>query len=244
MYWTRAALLAAIALGCFAIGCGNKSTSGQTPAAANSTPASSPAAGSPPPVSLPPAASQPPAQPAQQPPPIVAESVTVPAGEHVSVRMIDSIDSGRNTAGQVFRASLYAPLVSHGHVIVPAGARVSVLLTHAKDAGRIKGRSALEVRLSRLEYRGPSYPIESSIYEEAGKARGKQTAVRTGVGAVAGAVIGALAGGGKGAAIGSVAGGGAGAGYQLFTHGEQVKIPSETVLTFRLEAPLRLQVSR
>lgn len=119
-----------------------------------------------------------------------------------------------------------------------AGAAVSVVLAEARDAGRIKGRSELEVRLSRLSYRGRSYAIDSSIYEEQGQARGKQTVERTGMGAAAGAIIGAIAGGGKGAAIGSAAGGGAGAGFQLLTHGQQVRIPSESMLTFRLEAPL------
>jgi hypothetical protein len=116
-----------------------------------------------------------------------------------------------------------------------------VVLTRANNAGRIKGRSELEIQLSRLEYRGRSYPLASSLYEEQGKGRGSQTAKRTGIGAVAGAVIGAIAGGGKGAAIGSVVGGGGAAGYQLFTHGQKVKIPSETVITFRLTAPVRIE---
>jgi hypothetical protein len=185
----------------------------------------------------PPAATQPAPPPNSPPQP---STVTIPAGARVSVRMIDSIDSAHNQAGQVFRASLDGPLVSHGQVIVRAGAPVSVLLAQVRDAGRIKGSSDLEVRLSSLDYRGRNYPIDSSIYEEQGKGRGKQTIERTGIGAAAGAIIGAIAGGGKGAAIGSAAGGGAGAGFQLFTHGQQVKIPSESVLTFRLEAPLTL----
>jgi hypothetical protein len=167
--------------------------------------------------------------------------VTVPAGEHVTVRMIDSIDSARDAPGRVFRATLAAPLVRRGRVVVPVGTPVSVLLANARSAGRIEGRSELEVRLSRIDYRGHSYPVASSIYEEQGKARGTQTAVRTGVGAAAGAIIGAIAGGGKGAAIGSAAGGGAGFGVNVFTHGQQVRIPSEAVLTFRLERPLRIQ---
>jgi hypothetical protein len=159
----------------------------------------------------------------------------------VSVRTIDSIDSAHNTAGQVFRATLAEPIVVHRRVVIPRGAPVSILLANAKSAGRIEGRSALEVRLSRIDYQGRSYPVTSSIYEEQGKARGKQTAVRTGVGAAAGAIIGALAGGGKGAAIGSAAGGGAGFGVNVFTHGQQVKIPSETLLTFRLRRPLTVE---
>jgi hypothetical protein len=196
----------------------------------------------PPPESAPPPRESSPAPVTATPAPAPERTtVTIPAGERVTVRMIDSINSAQNTEGQVFRASLDAPLISRGRVVVPAGAPVSVVLTSARSAGRIKGSSELEVRLSRLEYRGHSYPLNSSTVQEAGKARGKQTAVRTGIGAAAGAVIGAIAGGGKGAAIGSAAGGGAGLGYNLFTHGQQVKIPSESILTFRLEAPLTIE---
>jgi len=201
-----------------------------------------PVSGEPPPSNLPPMQQGPSSAPpiSAAPIPVVPASMTIPAGERVSVRMIDSISSAQNTAGQVFRASLYGPIVSHGRVVVQAGAPVTVLLTDAKGAGRIKGNSVLEVRLSRLEYHGRSYQLDSSVYDEVGKGRGKQTAVRTGVGAAAGAIIGAIAGGGKGAAIGSAAGGGVGFGSDALTHGQQVKIPSETILNFRLEAPLTI----
>jgi len=162
---------------------------------------------------------------------------TIPAGERLNVRMIDSVDSGRDKLGQVYRASL----VSGNHVVVPAGSQVSVVLESVKGAGRIKGSSEVELRVASLEYQGKRYDLNSSVYEEAGKARGKQTAIRTGIGAAAGALIGGLAGGGKGAAIGSAAGGGAGIGYSAMTHGQQIKIPSEAVLNFRLEAPLRIE---
>ena len=152
--------------------------------------------------------------------------------------MIDGISSKTNTAGQTFRASLSSPIVVDGRTVLPSGSGATVLLDSAKGAGRIKGSSELEVRLVKLEHAGRAYDVDSSVHGEVGKGRGKQTAVRTGIGAAAGAVIGALAGGGKGAAIGSLAGGGAGAGFQLATHGQQVTIPSESQLTFRLESPL------
>jgi len=59
-----------------------------------------------------------------------------------------------------------------------------------------------------------------------------------GGGAGGGALLGALVGGGKGAAIGAVAGGGLGAGAQGISHSQQIKLASETVLTFTLQAPL------
>jgi hypothetical protein len=196
------------------------------------------------------AAAEPPPPPAGEPtrsaaPPRPAtRTYTIPAGERVSIRMVDSIDTGKNTEGQTFRASLDAPLTSGGRVVVPVGAPVTVLLAASKGAGRIKGQSSLELRATSLGINGENVPINTAAYEQQGSARGKQSAIRTGIGAAAGALIGGLAGGGKGAAIGSVAGGGAGAGFQLATHGQQVKIPSETQLVFRLESPLTVTVQR
>ena len=126
--------------------------------------------------------------------------------------------------------------------VFPTGSGATILLADARGAGRIKGSSALEVRFIKIEHAGRSYDVDSSVHDEVGKGRGKQTAVRTGIGAAAGAVIGALAGGGKGAAIGSLAGGGAGAGFQLATHGQQVTIPSESRLTFSLQAPIVVEL--
>ena len=65
-----------------------------------------------------------------------------------------------------------------------------------------------------------------------------------GGGAVLGTIIGAIAGGGKGAAIGAVVGGAAGAGGEILTKGKEVRVPSESVLNFRLDQDLRLQPVR
>jgi hypothetical protein len=170
--------------------------------------------------------------------------VTIPAGDRISIRTADAIDSGKANVGQTFRASLDAPLTSEGRVIVPAGAPATLQIQSVQSAGRIKGSSELSVRVTSIEYRGKTYPVNSSVYADAGNARGKQTAIKTGAGAAAGAIIGAIAGGGKGAAIGSAAGGGAGFGWNALTHGQQVKIPSESILTFRLAAPLTLPAPR
>jgi hypothetical protein len=190
----------------------------------------------------PPAVGEP--APAPAPPRPTSRTYTIPSGTRVAIRMIDSIDTGKNTEGQTFRASLDAPLTSGGRVVVPAGAPVTVLLAASKGAGRIKGQSSLELRATTLGINGESVPINTAAYSQQGGARGKQSAIRTGIGAAAGALIGGLAGGGKGAAIGSLAGGGAGAGFQLATHGQQVKIPSETQLAFALQEPLTVTVQR
>jgi hypothetical protein len=183
----------------------------------------------------------PPAETAQHEKPVEPAFVTIPAGERVSVRMVDGIDSSKNTVGQEFQATLDSPITSGNHVIVPAGTPCAVALTNVASAGRVKGKSELAVRLSGIQYRGRMYQVDSTVIEQSGKSRGKQTAVRTGIGAAAGALIGGLAGGGKGAAIGAAAGGGAGFGVNALTHGPQVKIASETVLAFQLQSSLRIE---
>lgn len=190
----------------------------------------------------------PPAAPAQMqaeatpppPPPPQAQRVEFPAGTPVSVRMIDSIDSEVNQTGEVFRASLDAPLVEDNEVVVPAGADVYVKLVHARSAGRLSGRSELRLELVRMQFQGKSYPLLSSDYEQVGTARGKRTAATIGTGAAIGAAIGAIAGGGKGAAIGAGVGAGSGTAVQVLTKGKQIRIPSETRLDFRLEQPLEV----
>lgn len=192
-----------------------------------------PPAPGPAPVTPPPAA-----VPAPVPEPV---TYTIPSGTSVSVRMIDSIDSGKNTPGQTFRASLADPLRADGRLVFPAGTDATVLLTDAKGAGRIKGTASVDVRLISLSRKGRVYRVDSSPIQQVGKGgRGQNTAVKSGIGAAAGAVIGAIAGGGKGAAIGTLAGGGAGFGINAFTHGSQVKIPSETILGFTLQAPVKV----
>ncbi len=176
--------------------------------------------------------------------PAVPESVTIPAGDRVSVRTVDLIDSGKASDGQTYRASLEAPLTADGRVIVPAGAPVTLQITSLRGASRIKGQSELSLQATSVQYHGRNFPISSSVYSDEGKARGKNTALKTGLGAAAGALIGGLAGGGKGAGIGAAAGGGAGFGFNALTHGQQVKIPAETVLSFRLENSLTVPAPR
>src|SRR5713101_8268888 len=65
-----------------------------------------------------------------------------------------------------------------------------------------------------------------------------------GGGALLGSIIGAVAGGGKGALIGRVAGAAAGAGGEVLTRGQSVRVPRDTLLTFRLERPVELGVGR
>jgi hypothetical protein len=170
-------------------------------------------------------------------PPPQPRTVTVPSGAIITVRTIDSIDSSVNTTGQVFKASLDAPIVVDEHVIVPQGADAYMKLENAKSAGKFTGKSELALALQSVVFQGQTYNVTTSDVKQSGSSRGKDSAVKIGGGAALGALIGGIAGGGKGAAIGAAVGGGAGTGVQVFTKGKQVKIPSETRLDFTLQQP-------
>lgn len=164
-------------------------------------------------------------------------TVSVPAGTIITVRTIDPVDSAANTTGQVFKASLDAPIAVGDHVVVPRGADVYMKLVNASSAGHLKGKSELTLALQSVVFQGRTYTVVTSDVSQSGASRGKNSAAKIGGGAVLGALIGGLAGGGKGAAIGAAAGGGAGVGLQAFTKGKQIKIPSETRLDFTLQQP-------
>ena len=167
-------------------------------------------------------------------------AVTVPAGQSLLVRMIDGVDSSKNHVGDIFHASLETDLVVNGGLVARKGTDIYGRLANAKEAGHMSGSSELQLELTRMVVSGQDYPVVSSDYTLKGKGRGSNTAEKVGGGAIAGAIIGAIAGGGRGAAIGAGAGSAAGAGVQVFTRGQQVKVPSETLLEFRLQQPVTI----
>ena len=167
-------------------------------------------------------------------------NITIPAGTEITIRMIDPVDSAANRIGETFRASLDEPIVVDGRPIVPRGGDVTAKLTEVEQAGRVSGRSELALVLLDITINGRKHEITTAEVSEQGASRGAQTARRVIVGSAIGTVIGAIAGGGKGAAQGAAAGAGAGAAVQVLTHGQEVRIPSESRLVFTLQNPLNI----
>ena len=129
-----------------------------------------------------------------------------------------------------------------GLVAVPAGTPVSGSVDSVHEAGHFKGNSLLTVSLSSLSRRGDRVSLATEPYSVQGKGRGKNTLEKSGIGAAGGAILGGIFGGGKGAAIGAGLGGAGGAGVNAVTRGEQVQIPSETIVRFRLSGPVSIRV--
>lgn len=111
---------------------------------------------------------------------------------------------------------------------------------NAQASGKFRGQALLTLALDKLKVGDKVYNIQTDPYTQQTSARGKNTAEKVGAGAVAGAILGGIFGGGKGAAIGSAAGAGAGGGVQAASKRPDIKLTSEKVLTFTLQAPVTL----
>jgi outer membrane biosynthesis protein TonB len=188
-------------------------------------------------------AAPPPPPPPPKPAPPAFRDVTVPAGTTLPIRITQTLDSATTQQGDNFTGTVASDIIIDGLVVIPQGATVSGRVDAVQEAAHFKGNSLLTVELTRLKRRDESVALSTEPYSVAGKGRGKNTAIKTGGGAAVGAILGGIFGGGKGAAIGAAAGGGVGAGSNAITRGEQVQIPSESLVRFHLTNSLSLRAS-
>jgi hypothetical protein len=182
-----------------------------------------------------------PARPVASAPPA---AITLPAGTRLRVRLDEDLGSKISQPGDHFGATIADDVVVDGTTVIEKGARADGTVVDAKALGKFKGAAFLSLKLERVHTNWGSYPVETSSVERAEKGKGKRTAEFAGGGAGFGAIVGALAGGGKGAAIGALAGAGAGTAGGAFTGNKQIFLPAETLLTFRLEEPVRVSQQR
>jgi hypothetical protein len=164
--------------------------------------------------------------------------VTIEQGTPMSVRLIDSIDSEKNQPGDTFHATLNAPLSAEGSEAIPAGTDITGHIVDLQSASKFAGQSLVVIQLDSISSNGKNYSLQTDQFRKEGSSRSKSTAEKVGGGAILGGIIGAIAGGGKGAVIGTAAGAGVGGGAQAASKSQQIKLPSETVLHFTLQAPV------
>jgi hypothetical protein len=168
-------------------------------------------------------------------------AVELPAGTNIQVRMIDGVDSETAHVGQTFRASIDSGVNGpNGDTVIFQGADAVIKLVDAKESGKLTGKAELTLMLVSVKVDDRMVDLNTQTVSRESSSRGKKTAEVAGGAAALGAVLGGVLGGGKGAVGGAAAGGAAGTGVEAITKGQQVKVPSETRLTFVLETPVTI----
>jgi len=175
----------------------------------------------------------------------VPDSLSLPPGTVVQVRTSDWLSSDHNKVGDQVILTLDQPLVADGWVVARRGQTVVGTVTEAQKAGRVKGVSRLGLSLSQLTLvDGQLVDVKSQLmHATAGTSNGRDAVAVAGTTGF-GAAVGAAAAGGPGAAIGAGAGFVASIAGVLVTRGKPTVFPPETLLTFKLEAPITLSTAR
>lgn len=166
--------------------------------------------------------------------------LTIPSDTAITIRMIDGVNSETARLGETFRASIDEPVTVNGQTVIPRGADVLTKLVNDQQSGKFQGRTVLTLAIMNISINGRPVDVTTTDLQTASASRGARTAKVVGGTTALGAIIGGIAGGGAGAAIGAASGAAVGGGAQVLTNGQKVKIPSETRLTFRLQAPVQL----
>ena len=171
----------------------------------------------------------------------VPKTLTVPAGRVLTVRLADELGSKISQPGQSFGGTLAKAVEANGEMAIPAGARVEGEVVDAKPLGRFAGGAQLQLKLDSVRVNGQQMPVQTAVFTQTLKGKGKRTGAMVGGGAGLGALIGGLAGGGKGAAIGAVAGAGAGTAGTAVTGNKEIVLPAESAVAFTLKEPLKIR---
>jgi len=182
-----------------------------------------------------------PADNSQPAPPPAPTAITIPSGKTLTVRLADDVGSKISQPGQSFGGTLAHAITVDGQEAIPAGARVEGVVVDAKPMGHFAGGALLSLKLESIRVNGEQLPLQTSIFTQTLKGKGKRTGILAGGGAGLGALIGGLAGGGKGAAIGAAAGAGAGTAGAAYTGNKEIVLQAESAVPFTLKAPLKIR---
>ncbi|OFW03784.1 MAG: hypothetical protein A3I61_16140 [Acidobacteria bacterium RIFCSPLOWO2_02_FULL_68_18] len=171
----------------------------------------------------------------------------LPAGTELTVRTAEEIDSSTAVVDQTFSAVVERDILGESEsVVIPAGSH-AVLVVREISSGGVTGSPDIVLDLQSMTVGGRRYLVSTTdLKQDTGTGIGanKRTAQTIGGGAAIGTIIGAIAGGKKGAVIGVLVGAAGGAGVQVLNRGKDVRVPAETLLTFKLSTPASLLAER
>jgi hypothetical protein len=168
------------------------------------------------------------------------QTVMVPAGTVVNVRLSEGIDVDTTQTGATFNGRVDDPIMIDGRVVIPRKAAVVIQVASVKQSGTLTGSDRIGLKLNSISFGDRVYEVVTEYAVAQGDGEGKRTAEKIGAGTGLGAIVGAIAGGGKGAAIGAVVGGITGT-VVAASGEEHLKLPAETRLQFGLTAAVRVR---
>ena len=142
-------------------------------------------------------------------------SSTIEAGSSLSVTLDQELNTKTSQVGDVFTATVSAPVIVGNRVAVPAGATVTGQVTAVQASGGSGEDAILKVAFSSITVDGEMFPVSMSVAAANPTKKNRdgtaETVGKIGIGAAAGAILGRVIGGNStgtvvGGAIGAAAG--------------------------------------
>ncbi len=188
-------------------------------------------------------------------------TLVIPAGTKILLTIRSAINTKTAQAGDGVYLQSSFPVIANGRAVIPAGVYVQGVVDSVERHIRIKGPAKLTMHFTSMilpngtmveipgqvnslpgstgpRVKGDEGKIQQgSSVGDVAKAAGQGAAIGAGIGGISGGVDGHPV---EGLGIGGAAGGVAGAAISLFTHGNDINIPSGTPIEMVLRQPLTL----
>ncbi len=182
----------------------------------------------------------------------------IPAGAHVLLRMVSSVNTRTAREGDYVYMQTATPIVVDGNVTVAAGSYVQGVVAHVQRSGRVKGRAELGLRLETLTLpagKTLKFAPRLSSVDDAGSGQSVEQGEnvvrqapeklhdvgRVAIWAGSGAAIGGLADRAwRGAGIGAGAGGAVGLATVLLSRGREVELRRGATIDVVFDRPISL----
>jgi hypothetical protein len=168
----------------------------------------------------------------------------IPAGTTIQVRTTESIEA-RAVDGRIYRGTIENDVRdTQGRLAIPAGSTAELMVRRGPNDELVLDLDSVTVNGRRYGVDATRRPVGTSgdTIRNSGIGANKDTAIHVGGGALLGAILGAAIGGGDAAAAGAVVGAAGGAATQILTRGDRVRVPEESLLTYRLQSDMNLDV--
>jgi hypothetical protein len=165
-------------------------------------------------------------------------------GTTIQVRTTEAIDA-QSVDGRVYTGTIESDVQdTQGRLAIPAGATAELVVRRGPDNEYVLDLDSITINDRRYGVDATRNRIGTSGVDvrNSGIGANKETARNVGGGALLGALLGAAIGGGDAAAAGAVAGAAVGATAQILTKGNRIRVPDETLLNYRLQSGLDLDV--
>jgi len=91
------------------------------------------------------------------------DTITLPEGTVISVRIADKINSSHNQAGDIFIGTVDPSVLVDGYVVIPRGTEAHLRMVEDKKGGRFHGNAEVEVELISLVIDGKKIDADSDV---------------------------------------------------------------------------------